>query len=93
MATFDTTDLASRIPGPTADLERSEERTRMNGRISALPERDQELLRLKFQEGLSYKQISAVTDLSVSNIGFILHRALRRLRSELTTETRTRRQA
>ena len=93
MATFDTTDLASRVPGPTADLESSEERTRMNGRIGALPERDQELLRLKFQEGLSYKQISAVTDLSVSNVGFILHKALRRLRSELTTENATRRQA
>ena len=93
MATFDTTDLVSRVPGPTADLERREERTEMNGRIGALPERDQELLRLKFQEGLSYKQISTVTDLSVSNVGFILHKALRRLRSELTTENATRRQA
>ena len=65
----------------------------MNGRIGALPDRDQELLRLKFQEGLSYKQISAVTDLSVSNVGFILHKALRRLRSELTTENSARRQA
>ena len=93
MATFDTTDLASRIPGPTADLERREERTRMRGRMVALPERDQELLRLKFQEELSYKQISAITHLSVSNVGFILHRALRRLRSELATENAARRQA
>ena len=93
MATFDTTDLTSRVPGPTADLERREESTRMTGRIDALPERDQELLRLKFQEGLSYKQISAVTHLSVSNVGFILHRALRRLRSELATEEPARKKA
>ena len=56
----------------------------MRRRIAALPPRDQEILLLKFQEGLSYKEISAITDVSVSNVGFILHKVLRRLRSELT---------
>ncbi len=75
-------------PGPTLDptaaLEQKEERSQVLSRIGALSPRQQEVLRLKFEEGLSYKQISAITDISVSNVGFILHSTLRRLRNELT---------
>ena len=34
-------------------------------------------------EGLSYRQISAVTELSISNVGFLLHRAIRTRRRQL----------
>ena len=83
MATFEMTDLTSRASDPNSDLEQREENRLMRRRIAGLPPRDQEILLLKFQEGLSYKEISAITDVSVSNVGFILHRVLRRLRSEL----------
>lgn len=76
-------DLACRTTGPGARLERREQLKLVRGRLDGLSSRDQEVVRLKFQDGLSYKQIGAVTDLSVSNVGFILHRALKRLRSEL----------
>lgn len=85
MVTLDT-DLASGTTGPGARLEQREQLKLVRGRLDGLPSRDQEVVRLKFQEGLSYKQISAVTDLSVSNVGFILHQALKRLRSELTPQ-------
>ncbi len=68
---------------PTAALEQKEDRNRVLSRIGALSPRQQEVLRLKFEEGLSYKQISAITDISVTNVGFILHSTLRRLRNEL----------
>lgn len=55
--------------------------------LEALPERQRELIRLKFQNGLSYKEIAAITDLSVSNVGFILHTAIKALRTHLARET------
>ncbi|MEN8713450.1 MAG: sigma factor-like helix-turn-helix DNA-binding protein [Verrucomicrobiales bacterium] len=38
-------------------------------------------MRLKFQGDLSYKEISEVTGLSVSNVGFLIHTGIKRLRS------------
>jgi RNA polymerase sigma-70 factor (ECF subfamily) len=43
----------------------------------------QEAVRLKFQHGLSYKEIASVLDLTVTNVGFILHTALKTLRARL----------
>lgn len=51
--------------------------------VAALPPREQELVRLKFQADLSYREISAITGLSVSNVGYLLHHALRRLRARM----------
>ena len=48
--------------------------------LGRLPARQQELVRLKFQNGLSYQEISEVTGLSVSNVGVILHQAMTGLR-------------
>lgn len=58
--------------------------------VAALPPREQELVQLKFQSDLSYKEISAVTGLTVSNVGYLLHHALRRMRGHLgKTSART----
>ncbi len=48
--------------------------------LATLPHNQQEVVRLKFQAGLSYRGISEVTGLSVSNVGFLLHTAIARLR-------------
>jgi RNA polymerase sigma-70 factor (ECF subfamily) len=45
-----------------------------------LPKNQQEVIRLKFQHGLSYKEISTVTNLSVTNVGFLIHTGLKVLR-------------
>ena len=55
--------------------------------LETLPRNQREVVYLKFQGGLSYKEISAVTELSVSNVGFLLHRAVRAIRSHLSAET------
>ena len=49
-------------------------------------ENQQECIRLKFQGGLSYKQISRVTNLTVTNVGFLIHTGLKTLRQRLTIE-------
>ena len=48
-----------------------------------MPANQQEVVHLKFQSGLSYREISDVTGLSVSNVGFLLHTALARLREQV----------
>ena len=48
--------------------------------VEGLPEHQQEVVRLKFQEGLSYKEISRITTHSVSYVGVLLHEALKSIR-------------
>ena len=48
--------------------------------LADLPPNQREVVRLKFQHQMSYQEIADVTSLSVGNIGFLLHTALRTLR-------------
>jgi RNA polymerase sigma factor (sigma-70 family) len=68
------------IPGRT--LETEESRQRALDLVNELPANQQEVVRLKFQNGFSYKQISGITGLSVTNVGFLIHTAVTRLRRE-----------
>lgn len=69
-------------PRPGEGMEREETRAMLLTLMDRLPARQQELLRLKFLNGFSYKQISRITALSVSNVGFLIHSAVTRLRRE-----------
>ncbi|MFT7671059.1 MAG: RNA polymerase sigma factor (sigma-70 family) [Planctomycetota bacterium] len=51
--------------------------------MTSLPAKQQEVLRLKFQSGLSYKEISRVTNESMGNVGWLLHTGLKSLRQKL----------
>lgn len=51
--------------------------------LNALDERSREVVRLKFDEDLSYKEISERTGLTVSNVGYLLHHALKAIAAEL----------
>ena len=53
--------------------------------IETLPRRQQEIIRLKVESGLSYREISALTGLSVSNVGYLLHTGLKSIRNRLAT--------
>jgi RNA polymerase sigma-70 factor (ECF subfamily) len=54
--------------------------------IDRLPPNQQEVIRLKFQNGFSYKEISRITTLSVSNVGVLIHHAVQRLRAEVAAQ-------
>ncbi|HWA25896.1 MAG TPA: sigma-70 family RNA polymerase sigma factor [Lacunisphaera sp.] len=73
-------------PRPGATLERSEQHAAVLKLISQLPPNQQEVVRLKFQNGFSYQEISRITSLSVGNVGFILHTALKALRQSLAAQ-------
>lgn len=51
--------------------------------IDSLPSNQQEVVRLKFQTGLSDREISGITPLSVSNVGFLIRTAIKSLCREM----------
>src|SRR6266850_5504497 len=51
--------------------------------VETLDARSRELIRLKFNEELSYKEISARTGLTLGNVGYLLHHALKAIADEL----------
>jgi RNA polymerase sigma factor (sigma-70 family) len=51
--------------------------------LKGLDERSQELIRLKFNEGLSYKEIGSRTGLTVGHVGYLLHHAIKAMADEL----------
>ncbi|MCA9208623.1 MAG: sigma-70 family RNA polymerase sigma factor [Pirellulaceae bacterium] len=68
---------------PQSSAETADDLQRVERLVAGLSDNQQEVLRLKFQSGLSYKQIAAVTGLSVSNVGYLLHTAVRSIRDSL----------
>lgn len=73
-------------PPPGRTLERAEQHAAVLQLIGRLPHNQQEVVRLKFQNGFSYQEISRITDLSVGNVGFILHTAIKSLRQQMTAQ-------
>ncbi len=51
--------------------------------LQTLDDRSRELVKLKFNDELSYKEIAARTGLTAGNVGFILHHALKTIAVEL----------
>ncbi len=70
-----------RTPSERADLE--ERVGQVHEALARLSENQREVILLKFEQGLSYEEISEVTSLSSGNVGFLLHTGLKRLRSFL----------
>ena len=77
---------ASDQPGPQTVAENRDTHERVLHLMKGLPENQQEVVRLKFQNGLSYKEIATVTELTVSNVGYLLHTALQTLRLEFSSQ-------
>jgi RNA polymerase sigma-70 factor (ECF subfamily) len=51
--------------------------------LESLDERSRRLIQLKFHENLSYKEISSRTGLTVGNVGYLLHHAIKAVADEL----------
>jgi len=56
--------------------------------IDRLTPHQQEVIRLKFQNGFSYREISRITSLSSGNVGFLIHTAITTLRREWAAEAK-----
>ena len=54
--------------------------------ISDLPERDQEIVSLKYGAGLNNREIADLLNLSESNVGTLAHRLVKQIRGKLLQE-------
>lgn len=73
-------DRADPGPNPAAVVETQDVFETVLRHVIQLPQREQELLQLKFEAGLSYQEMADVTGLSKTNVGFLLHKAVSALR-------------
>ena len=87
MAEYELEDCSSSDLPPDKVIELKESAHELLKMIETLSRRQQEIVRLKFQNGLSYAEISRITNLTVSNVGFILHRAIQSLRRQLKSDS------
>jgi RNA polymerase sigma-70 factor, ECF subfamily len=68
------------------DLQRRLDFQRVSRMLSHFPDRDRELIALKYGAELTNREISKITGLSESNVGTILYRVVSKLRKELEQE-------
>ena len=86
MQTFAEETLAiheSDSPSPSTLAEHRDSAARVLDLVDRLPANQQEVIRLKFQGGLSYREISRVTGLTVSHVGVLIHTGLKSIRIKL----------
>ena len=71
----------------TVDIEKiiqqQQEKEGLRKMLLALPGREQDLIALKYGAGLTNREIAKITNLSESNVGSILHRTVKYLRTNL----------
>jgi RNA polymerase sigma factor (sigma-70 family) len=70
-------------PAPPDIVERAEASAQVLRLLEALPVNQREVIRLKFQNGFSYREISRISGHSVTNVGYLIHTGLRTIRDQL----------
>jgi RNA polymerase sigma factor (sigma-70 family) len=76
----DALEIESADPLPEEAAEKREEREKLGICISLLPDREKEIVSLKFGAELNNRRIADVLGLSSNNVGTILFRAIHRLK-------------
>ena len=71
-------------PDPALAFERRDEVARVHEMLAHLGEREQEAVRLKFEHGLTYREIAGVLGITPNHVGVILHTALNTVRRQLS---------
>lgn len=79
----ETADAQSGEKSQTLVAEEHDDADRVQQALARLTDNQQEVVRLKFQNGLSYREIAKITRLSVSNVGYLIHTAVGKIRTEL----------
>ncbi|MCH2366713.1 MAG: sigma-70 family RNA polymerase sigma factor [Planctomycetes bacterium] len=69
---------------PSIDrLEKSERMARVRSEIDRLRPRLRMVMLLKVQEGKSYREIAEITGLTTTNVGYLIHQAMKTLKTRL----------
>lgn len=72
-------------PADTSLEDAEQQHDAMHDAVKQLNDRQQEAIRLKFQSGLSYKEIAEVMDITVNHVGVLLHNAIKTIREKLSS--------
>jgi RNA polymerase sigma-70 factor (ECF subfamily) len=70
-------------PSPPDVAERREAADRVLALLDRLPAGQREAIRLRFQNGFSYREISRISGQSVTNVGYLIHIGIKTLRGQL----------
>lgn len=68
---------------PDKQVDQNERLSQLMGYLETLSENQKEVILMKFQDGMSYQEISDATGLTTGNVGFLLHNGLKKLREIL----------
>ncbi len=79
-AESEASEVAGNGPIPSASVQARDDVRNLMSLMTSLPPNQREVVRLKFQNQLSYREISQLTRLTETNVGFLLHTALKTLR-------------
>jgi RNA polymerase sigma-B factor len=66
------------------EFERTDERTSLEPALQLLPEREQMILKLRFEEGLTQTQIADKIGISQMHVSRLIRRSLERMRAQLS---------
>ena len=66
------------------EFERTDERTSLEPALAPLPDREQLILKLRFEEGLTQTQIAEKIGISQMHVSRLIRRSLERMRAQLT---------
>jgi RNA polymerase sigma-70 factor (ECF subfamily) len=67
-----------------SELETKDESARVLKLLARLPQKQREVLQLRFGGGLSYKQIASATGDTIGNVSWLMHAGLKTLRERLS---------
>lgn len=73
-------ELQSEEATPAEENLQNELNDQITAYIEKLTDNQKEVIKLKFHDDLSYREISEVTGLTESNVGFLIHSGIKRLR-------------
>lgn len=71
-------------PHPAREAEAGDTHSYLLACVSRLPDAQREVVRLKFQQQMSYQEIAEVTGKTVNTVGVLLHTAMHSLRRVLS---------
>ena len=74
---------SSRDPSPELAMATRERQQLLAAAVAQLPDRERDVLGLKFARALTNREIAGVTGLRESHVGVVVYRAVRRVRQQL----------
>jgi RNA polymerase sigma-B factor len=79
----DELDPMETIGSEDVEYERTDDRTSLEPALAALPDREREILRMRFEEGLTQTQIAERVGISQMHVSRLIRRSLERMRTQL----------